>query len=152
METAGLATGRRSLNRVCASRFRKIARGLLFVAEVFTGDNRQIAMLPWNLPSVRANKTTSQHHQKALWAQPEPILDVLLVDSDSADAGFEHELECRATVRRGTSGRHRPQRLWCCLGRCLAIRGDGWKPRAEGFRAYLARGDLRREPGIPNSS
>src|ERR1700733_12309018 len=27
------------------------ARGLLLVAEVFTGENRQIAMLPWNLPS-----------------------------------------------------------------------------------------------------
>ncbi len=59
------------------------ARGLLFVAEVFTGDNRQIAMLPWNLPSSAHAKPRIRIAKKVLWTQPDPILDILLVDSDS---------------------------------------------------------------------
>jgi hypothetical protein len=59
------------------------AGGLLFIAEVFTGDNRQIAMLPWNLPSSAKAKPRVTITNKILWVQPEPILDVLLVDSDS---------------------------------------------------------------------
>jgi hypothetical protein len=59
------------------------ARGLLFVAEVFTGDNRQIAMVPWNLPSSAPAKPRVSITKKVLWTQPEPILDIVLVDSDS---------------------------------------------------------------------
>ena len=59
------------------------ARGLLFVAEVFTGDNRQIAMLPWNLPSSAQAKPRIRITKKVLWTQPDPILDILLVDSGS---------------------------------------------------------------------
>jgi hypothetical protein len=59
------------------------ARGLLLIAEVFTGENRQIAMLPWNLPSSPQAKPRVTITNRILWAQPEPILDVLLVDSDS---------------------------------------------------------------------
>jgi hypothetical protein len=59
------------------------ARGLLFVAEVFTGENRQIAMLPWNRPQSAQAKPRVDITKRILWAQPEPILDVLLVDSDS---------------------------------------------------------------------
>ncbi len=57
------------------------ARGLLLIAEVFTGDNRQIAMLPWSLPSSAQTKPRVSITKRVLWAQPEPILDVLLVDS-----------------------------------------------------------------------
>jgi hypothetical protein len=57
--------------------------GLLFVAEVFTGDTRQIAMLPWNRPSSAQAKPRVSITNRILWAQPEPILDVLMVDSDS---------------------------------------------------------------------
>ena len=59
------------------------ARGWLFVAEVSTGENRQIVMLPWNLPSATQNKPRISITRKTLWAQPEPILDILLVDSGS---------------------------------------------------------------------
>lgn len=79
--TAGLetaATQPESRVRVTVS---EDARGLLLIAEVFTGDNRQIAMLPWNLPSSTQTKPRVSITKKALWAQPEPILDVLLVDS-----------------------------------------------------------------------
>jgi len=58
-------------------------RGLLFVIEVFTGDSRQIAMLPWNLPSSVQAKTRISITKRALLTRPEPILDILLVDSDS---------------------------------------------------------------------
>ena len=59
------------------------ARGLLFVAEVFNGDNRQIAMLPWHLPSSSPVKPRVSITNKLLWTQAEPILDILLVDSAS---------------------------------------------------------------------
>lgn len=59
------------------------ARGLLLVAEVFTGDTRQIAMLPWNLPSSLQLKPRITLTKKLLWTEAEPILDVLPVDSDS---------------------------------------------------------------------
>jgi hypothetical protein len=58
-------------------------RGLLFVAEVFIGDTRQIAMLPWNRPSSARAKPRVSITNRILWAQSEPILDVLMVDSDS---------------------------------------------------------------------
>jgi len=57
--------------------------GLLFVVEVLTGDNRQFAMLPWNLPSTVQAKPRVSITKKVLWTQPEPILDILLADSDS---------------------------------------------------------------------
>jgi len=59
------------------------ARGFLFVTEVFAGGNRQIAMLPWNLPSSAHIKPRLRIAQKVLWTQPDPILDILLVDSGS---------------------------------------------------------------------
>jgi hypothetical protein len=78
IETAG--TPPESRVRVTLS---EDARGLLFVVEVFTGDNRQVAMLPWNLPSSAQAKPRVSITKKVLWTQPEPILDILLVDSDS---------------------------------------------------------------------
>jgi hypothetical protein len=59
------------------------ARGLLFVAEVSSGDNRQIAMLPWNVPSSAQPKPRISLTKKPLWTEAEPILDILMVDSGS---------------------------------------------------------------------
>ena len=59
------------------------ARGLLLVAEVSSGDNRQIAMLPWNVPSSAQAKPRISLTRKPLWTEAEPILDILMVDSGS---------------------------------------------------------------------
>ena len=58
------------------------ARGLLFVAEIISGDNRQIAMLPWSPPPWSEEKPRASLTKTLLWAQPEPILDVLLLDNE----------------------------------------------------------------------
>jgi len=59
------------------------ARGLLFVAEVNSGDKRQIAMLGWNPTASPEEKPRATLTKKFLWAQPEPILDVLLLNSNT---------------------------------------------------------------------
>jgi hypothetical protein len=58
------------------------ARGLLFVAEIASGDSRQVAMLPWSPPPPLEEKPRITLTKTLLWAQPEPILDVLLFDSN----------------------------------------------------------------------
>ena len=59
------------------------ARGLLFVAEITSQDNRQIAMLPWSKPSAIDEKPRLNLTKKLLWTQPEPILDVFLPDPNT---------------------------------------------------------------------
>lgn len=59
------------------------ARGPLLVAEATLGDKRQIAMLPWSPPPSSQEKPRAALTKKFLWAQPQPILDVLLLDSDT---------------------------------------------------------------------
>lgn len=58
------------------------ARGLLLVGEVVSGDNRQIAMLPWNPPPSEARPRVAVT-KKFLLGQQESILDVLLLDSNT---------------------------------------------------------------------
>jgi hypothetical protein len=58
-------------------------RGLLFVAEVFTGDTKQLVILPWSAPASVEEKRQLQLTRKPIWDQPEPILDFLMLDSDS---------------------------------------------------------------------
>jgi hypothetical protein len=59
-------------------------RGLMFVAEVFNGDTKQVVMLPWSaLPPVVEQKRQLQLTRKLVWEQPEPILDFVLLDSGS---------------------------------------------------------------------
>ncbi len=55
-------------------------QGTLFVAEVITGDNHQVAMLPWMPPRAEV-KPRMTLVNKTLWTQPEPVLDVLLLNS-----------------------------------------------------------------------
>lgn len=59
------------------------AHGLLLIAEVTTGDSRQVAMVPWNVPAATQPNPQVSITKKLLWAQEDPILDVLLADSDS---------------------------------------------------------------------
>ncbi len=59
------------------------ARGLLFVAEIASGDSREVAMLPWNPPPSPGDKPRIILTKKPLWTQPEPILDVLFSDSNT---------------------------------------------------------------------
>ncbi|HYL76824.1 MAG TPA: hypothetical protein VEU96_21590 [Bryobacteraceae bacterium] len=58
-------------------------RGLLFVAEAASGDNRQVTMLPWNLPPRAAAKPRIRIAMQPIWEQAEPVLDLLLLDSGS---------------------------------------------------------------------
>jgi hypothetical protein len=58
-------------------------RGLLLVAEVISGDSRQVAMLPWTPPLALENAPRLALTKKLLWAEPEPILDVLPVASST---------------------------------------------------------------------
>jgi hypothetical protein len=87
VETAGPATAATPPEAGWPARVRvtlsEDARGLLLVAEVFAGDNRQIAMVPWNLPPAAQAKPRIRITKKLLWAEAEPILDILLLDSDS---------------------------------------------------------------------
>jgi hypothetical protein len=59
------------------------ARGLLFVAEASAGETRQIAMMPWTMPSRAEAKPTMKLTQQPIWEQRDPILDLALVDSGS---------------------------------------------------------------------
>jgi hypothetical protein len=112
------------------------ARGLLFVAEVITGDNRQIAMLPWNRPSSAQAKPRVSITNRILWAQAEPILDVLLVDSDS-------EMLVLSTTKvagyRSTEGKWTPSAtISLLLPRPLPRDPRGrLEPTAGGFYAFL---------------
>jgi len=58
-------------------------QGLLIVAEAVSGDNHQVAMLPWSAPPVSDARPRVKINAKPIWEQPEPILDFLLLDSDS---------------------------------------------------------------------
>lgn len=58
-------------------------RGLLFVAVVTSGENRQVTMLPWNVPPPTERKPRVRISMQPTLEQPEAILDMLLVDSGS---------------------------------------------------------------------
>lgn len=60
------------------------SRGLLLVAEVISGENRQVVMLPWNAPPLADPKPRVKISKIPIWEQPEPVLDFLLLDSGSA--------------------------------------------------------------------
>jgi hypothetical protein len=83
VETAGLETAATPPEPRVRVTLSEDARGWLFVAEVASGDSRQVAMLPWSAPSSAQAKPRISITNKFLWAQPDPILDVLLVDSGS---------------------------------------------------------------------
>jgi hypothetical protein len=57
--------------------------GLLFVAEAFTKDTQQVAMLEWNAPPTSESKPRVKIVKQSLWDQADPILDFALTDSGS---------------------------------------------------------------------
>lgn len=59
------------------------ARGLLLVAELPGKDARQVVMLPWSRALPNDTKAALRLVAKAVWEQAEPVLDLLLLDSDS---------------------------------------------------------------------
>jgi hypothetical protein len=77
-----LAAGASSDQRVSVT-LADNSRGMLLVGEVTSPDNRQVAMLPWNPPTLPEDRPRTTLTKKLLWAQPEPILDVLLLDSST---------------------------------------------------------------------
>jgi hypothetical protein len=58
-------------------------RGLLLVAVVTSGDNRQVAMLPWSAPPPAEIKPRVKISVHTLREQSEAMLDILLLDSGS---------------------------------------------------------------------
>jgi hypothetical protein len=83
LQTAGVETTTTQPESRVRVTLTEDARGWLLVAEVFTEGGRQIAMLPWTLPSLAQAKPRVTIARQELWTQAEPILDVLLIDSDS---------------------------------------------------------------------
>jgi hypothetical protein len=58
--------------------------GPMFVAEVLTGDTKQVVMMPWSAMPAAAEQTRQlQLTRKVIWEQPEPMLDFILVDAGS---------------------------------------------------------------------
>jgi hypothetical protein len=58
-------------------------RGLLFVAAVTSVENRQVAMLRWNLPPAAERKPRVKLSIHPILEQSDPLLDILLMDSAS---------------------------------------------------------------------
>jgi hypothetical protein len=58
-------------------------RGLLFVAVATSSENRQVAMLPWNIPVATERKPRVKTSMQPMVEQPEAVLDMLLVDAGS---------------------------------------------------------------------
>jgi hypothetical protein len=58
-------------------------RGLLLVAEILTGDTRTVVMQPWIAPPLSETKPRVRILRRPLWDQPEPMLDLLLLNSES---------------------------------------------------------------------
>lgn len=56
-------------------------RGLLFAAEVISGETRQVALLPWPAPPRAEAKPRTRLEMQPMIQQLEPVLDVLLLDS-----------------------------------------------------------------------
>ena len=83
VETAGAVTAATPPELRVRVTLSEDTRGFLFVAEVLNGVNQQITMLPWNPPPFSPAKRRIAITKKLLWTEQKPILDVLLVDSDS---------------------------------------------------------------------
>ena len=58
-------------------------QGLLLVAELFSADNRSVFMQPWTMPPATETTPRLKISRRPIWDQPEPVLDLLLLNSDS---------------------------------------------------------------------
>jgi hypothetical protein len=59
------------------------ARGLLLVAEMLSGENRAVVMLPWTAPPEAESKPRVKILRRPVLEQAEPVLDLLLLNSGS---------------------------------------------------------------------
>ena len=83
LHKAGVETAATPLESRVRVTLSEASRGLLLVAEISTADNRQVVMLPWGLPARAESTPRITLTQKLLLTQAEPILDALILDSDS---------------------------------------------------------------------
>jgi hypothetical protein len=58
-------------------------RGLLLVAEILSGENRPVIVQPWIAPPAAESKPRLKIIRKPIWNQTEPVLDLLLLNSES---------------------------------------------------------------------
>jgi len=59
------------------------ARGLLLIAEIWNADSQRVAMLPWGSAIPSEPKPALLLSRQRIWEQTEPILDFMLLNSDS---------------------------------------------------------------------
>jgi hypothetical protein len=59
------------------------AGALLLVAEILTEENRTVIMQPWIAPPASGTKTRISILRRPVWDQAEPMLDLLLLNSES---------------------------------------------------------------------
>lgn len=59
------------------------AQGLLLVAELLSDDKRTVILQPWISPPATGTKPRLRIVRKPVWDQPEPVLDLLLFNSES---------------------------------------------------------------------
>ncbi len=82
-------------------------RGLLFVAAVSSGENRQIAMLPWSVPPAAVRKPRVKLSVQPMLEQSEAVLDILLMDSRIAGPEPQQSSQLPDGCRQMDSGRRR---------------------------------------------
>ena len=112
------------------------SRGMLLVAEVATPAGQQIAMLPWTPPTLSEDKPRAGLTKKLLLAEPEPILDVLLLDSSTKMLVLSANKIASFRLAAGTWAAGATASL--VLPRPIARDPRGRiEASAEGFRAYL---------------
>ena len=116
------------------------ARGPLLVAEVFSGDNRQVAMLPWNPPSSVQAKPRINITKKLFWTEAEPILDMLLVDSDSQMLILDADKIASYRWMGDKWTLFTATLRWRFPARFLATLGGGWRPRLEDLKPSCRSG------------
>src|ERR1700693_433543 len=83
LRKAGMETGAGQSETRLRVTVSENVRGLLFVATVTSGDNRQVGSLPWNVPPLAGRKPRVRLSMQLMLEQPEAVLDMLLVDSGS---------------------------------------------------------------------
>lgn len=137
VETVGAeqaATPPESRLRVTVSRD---AHGLLFIAEVPGGDDRQVVMLPWAAPAATDTNPGLRIVLNPLLTLSQPILDLLRIDSELVVLTTS-----QITRYRQLDGKWTPQAtLSLALTRPMPRDPRGrLEPTVQGFRAYLPVG------------
>ena len=126
------------------------ARGLLLVAEVFAGDNRQIAMVPWNLAPVAQAKPRITITTKASLG-PGGAHTRRPVRLGFADVDPRARKKWPAIVSWGTSGYRPVQLRWSCPGPLPRDPRGRLAIDTRWFSSVPAGIHLHRHPPTPNS-